>query len=88
MMYYRISKNEKNPIFWKKNHPGVGSDLKSFENSIITRYEVLKKPCRSNSDDFFGSQLIRIHTVFHIILILLTKIAWISKYSVSIQSAC
>ena len=28
MMYYRISKNEKNLFFGKKNRPGVGSDLK------------------------------------------------------------
>ena len=28
MMYYRISKNEKNLFFRKKNRPGVGSDLK------------------------------------------------------------
>ena len=27
-MYYRISKNEKNLFFGKKNRPGVGSDLK------------------------------------------------------------
>ena len=28
MMYYRISKNDKNLFFLKKNRPGVGSDLK------------------------------------------------------------
>ena len=28
MMYYRISKNEKILFFWKKNRPGVSSDLK------------------------------------------------------------
>ena len=28
MMYYRISKNENNLFFGKKNRPGVGSDLK------------------------------------------------------------
>ena len=27
MMYYRISKNEKNLFFGKKNRPSVGSDL-------------------------------------------------------------
>ena len=28
MMYYRISKNEKNLFFGKKNCPGVGSEFK------------------------------------------------------------
>ena len=32
MMYYRISKNEKNLFFGKKNRPGVGSDLNSGTN--------------------------------------------------------
>ena len=33
MMYYRISKNEKNLFFGKKNRPGVGSDLKGENQS-------------------------------------------------------
>ena len=36
MMYYRISKNEKNLFFGKKNRPGVGSDLKML--ILILRY--------------------------------------------------
>ena len=34
-MYYRISKNEKNLFFWKKNRPGVGSDLKQVSYYFI-----------------------------------------------------
>ena len=42
MMYYRISKNEKNLFFGKKNHPGVGSDLKqSGEQQFIALIEMV-----------------------------------------------
>ena len=43
MMYYRISKNEKNLLFGKKNRPGVGSDLKCFND--ISLNIVLKQAC-------------------------------------------
>ena len=39
-MYYRISKNENNLFFGKKNRPGVGSDLKATcicKNQILTK---------------------------------------------------
>ena len=37
MMYYRISKNENNLFFGKKNRPGVGSDLKYSSKKRITK---------------------------------------------------
>ena len=40
MMYYRISKNEKNLFFGKKNRPGVGSDLKPSEHIIFSEIYV------------------------------------------------
>ena len=37
MMYYRISKNEKNLFFGEKNRPGVGSDLKMIDNTALVK---------------------------------------------------
>ena len=45
MMYYRISKSEKKSIFWEKNRPGVGSDLKLTENAVIYRYNFFLSDC-------------------------------------------
>ena len=39
MMYYRISKNEKILFFWKKNRPGVGSDLKHKKYGIKAKIQ-------------------------------------------------
>ena len=46
MMYYRISKNEKNLFFGKKNRPGVGSDLNStiFGKSSLIRSSTCRMP--------------------------------------------
>ena len=49
MMYYRISKNEKNLFFGKKNRPGVGSDLNTvfvihYTKDIQTESEIHFRP--------------------------------------------
>ena len=41
MIYYRISKNEKNLFFGKKNRPGVGSDLNIQLVPVGTKFKSL-----------------------------------------------
>ena len=43
-MYYRISKNEKKSIFWKKNCPGVGSDLNTLKRELYDTYAYKLQP--------------------------------------------
>ena len=43
MMYYRISKNEKKSIFWKKHRPGVGSDL----NDNVCAIFIIQVTCKN-----------------------------------------
>ena len=42
-MYYRISKNEKKSIFWKKHRPGVGSDL----NDNVCAIFIIQVTCKN-----------------------------------------